>query len=142
LIPVVASSVFLFYAGVLFAYFAILPISINFLLTFGTQHLQPLISGEHYFAFVLRLALAFGVVFQFPLVVAVLTYWEVLAPDFLARYWRYGVITVFVLSALLTPPDVTSQLLMAGPVLVLYFVSMGVAKAIARARVRSGDGSD
>lgn len=134
LVPLILSSIGLFYAGAAFAYFAILPVSITFLLGFGTEHLQPMIAGEHYFHFVLRLILAFGFVFQFPLVIAVLTYWEVLDPDFLKRYWRYGVVLVFVLSALLTPPDVASQVLMAGPVLVLYFVSMGVAKLIARRR--------
>jgi len=132
--PVVLASVGLFYAGAAFAYFAILPISITFLLGFGTERLQPMIAGENYFQFVIRLLLAFGTVFQFPLVIAVLTYWEILAPDFLKRYWRYGVVLVFVLSAILTPPDVASQILMAGPVLVLYFASMLIAQSIARGK--------
>lgn len=136
LLPVVAGSLGLFYAGAAFGYLAILPITMGFLLGFGTEHLTPMISGESYFGFALRLALAFGAVFQFPLVVALLTYWEILGPDFLKKYWRYGVVLVFVLSALLTPPDVASQVLMAGPVLVLYFLSMGIAKAIANRRRR------
>lgn len=134
LLPLIVASILLFYAGAAFAYFAILPISITFLLGFGTERLQPMISGEHYFQFALRLLLAFGAVFQFPLVVAVLTWWEVLDPDFLRRYWRYGVVIVFILSAALTPPDVASQILMAGPVLVLYFLSMWIARLIARHR--------
>jgi sec-independent protein translocase protein TatC len=134
LLPLIVSSIVLFYAGAAFAYWAILPVSITFLLGFGTESLRPMIAGEHYFQFALRLLLAFGAVFQFPLVVAVLTWWEILAPDFLARYWRYGVVVVFVVSAVLTPPDVASQVLMAGPVLVLYFLSMGIAKLIARNR--------
>lgn len=134
LLPLIVSSILLFYTGAAFAYWVILPITLTFLLGFGTEHLQPMISGEHYFQFALRLLLAFGAVFQFPLVVAVLTWWEILDPDFLRRYWRYGVVVVFILSALLTPPDVASQVLMAGPVLVLYFLSMGVAKLIARNR--------
>lgn len=142
LVPVILSSVGLFYAGAAFAYFAILPISIVFLLNFGTEHLQPMISGEHYFQFALRLVLAFGVVFQFPLVVALLTYWEILSSDFLKRYWRYGVVLVFVLSAVLTPPDVASQVLMAGPVLVLYFASMAIAAAISRSKRRRAEDDD
>ncbi len=136
LIPVVAGSLALFYVGAAFGYLVILPVSMGFLLGFGTEHLTPMISGEHYFGFALRLALAFGAVFQFPLVVALLTYWEILGPDFLKKYWRYGVIVVFVLSAMLTPPDVASQVLMAGPVLVLYFASMLLAKIIAGRRRR------
>jgi sec-independent protein translocase protein TatC len=134
LVPVTWGSLLLFYVGVAFAYFVILPISLTFLLGFGTAHLQPMISAEHYFDFAIRLALAFGAVFQFPLVVGLLTYWEFLAPDFLRRYWRYGVVVVFVISAVLTPPDVASQLLMAGPVLLLYVLSMGVAQWISRAK--------
>jgi sec-independent protein translocase protein TatC len=136
LLPVVFSSIILFYTGAAFAYFVILPITMKFLLAFGTEHLTPMISGERYFEFALRLALAFGAVFQFPLVVSLLTYWEILGPDFLQKYWRYGVVLVFVLSALLTPPDIASQMLMAGPVLLLYFVSLGLAKLIARRRGR------
>jgi sec-independent protein translocase protein TatC len=134
LVPVTWGSLLLFYVGVAFAYYVILPISLTFLLGFGTAHLQPMISAEHYFDFAIRLALAFGAVFQFPLVVGLLTYWEFLAPDFLRRYWRYGVVVVFVISAVLTPPDVASQLLMAGPVLLLYVLSMGVAQWISRAK--------
>jgi sec-independent protein translocase protein TatC len=130
LLPIVFGSVVLFYAGVVFAYLVILPTTMKFLLAFGTEHLRPMISGEQYFEFALRLSLAFGAVFQFPLVVALLTWWEVLGPDFLAKHWRWGVVFVFVLSAILTPPDVASQLLMAGPVLVLYFASMGIAQMI------------
>jgi len=134
LLPIVFWSVALFYLGASFAYFVILPISMKFLLAFGTEHLTPMISGEHYFEFALRLSIAFGAVFQFPLVVALLTYWEILDADFLKRYWRYGVVLVFFVSAILTPPDVASQLLMAGPVLALYFVSMGIARVIARGK--------
>lgn len=135
--PVIVASIGLFYGGAAFAYVVILPISLLFLLGFETEHLRPMISGEHYFEFALRLTLAFGTVFQFPLVVSLLTYWEILAPDFLKKYWRYGVIVVFLLSALLTPPDVASQILMAGPVLLLYFVSMGLASAIAKNRQKT-----
>jgi sec-independent protein translocase protein TatC len=135
--PVLAGSILLFYAGAAFAYTVILPVSMLFLLGFGTEHLQPMISGEQYFGFVLRLTIAFGTVFQVPLVVGLLTYWEVLAPDFLRRYWRYGVVLVFIVSAVLTPPDVASQILMAVPVLILYFASMLLAAAIARSRRKS-----
>lgn len=134
LLPVISASVLLFYAGAAFAYSVILPISLQFLVGFSTASLQPMLTAEHYFEFALRLMLAFGAVFQFPLVVALLTYWEILGPDFLRKYWRYGVVLVFVVSAILTPPDVASQLLMAGPVLALYVLSMLLAQWIARGR--------
>jgi sec-independent protein translocase protein TatC len=133
--------VVLFYAGSAFAYLVILPISLRFLVGFATDLLQPMLTAEHYFEFAIRLTLAFGAVFQFPLVVVLLTYWEVLGPDFLQRYWRWGVVLVFVISAVLTPPDVASQILMAGPVLAFYLLSMILARLIARSRrPKTGEG--
>lgn len=139
ILPMILASILLFYTGASFAYFIILPTSLQFLVGFSTASLQPMLTAEHYFAFAIRLVLAFGAVFQFPLVVVILTYWEVIGPDFLQKYWRYGVVLVFVISAILTPPDVASQLLMAGPVLVLYFLSLLLAKWIARSRRGSGN---
>jgi sec-independent protein translocase protein TatC len=138
LLPIVVSSLLLFYAGALFAHLVVVPMSMRFLLGFGSELVQPMIEAEQYFQFVLRTLLAFGLVFQFPLVVAVLTYWDVMSPDFLRRYWRHGVVAVFVVSAVLTPPDVASQLLMAAPVLLLYAASMVLAQLIARSRSRAG----
>jgi sec-independent protein translocase protein TatC len=140
LVPVILSSIVLFYVGAAFAYLVILPVSIAFLLGFATESLRPSLTGEHYLAFVFRLTLAFGVVFQFPLVIALLSWWEIIGPDFLKKYWRYGVVLVFVLSAMLTPPDVASQVLMAGPVLALYFLSMGISQLIANSRRRKREG--
>jgi sec-independent protein translocase protein TatC len=134
LFPVIVSSTVLFYAGALFAWIVMLPMSLSFLLGFSTESVRPMLSAEEYFSFAIRLTVAFGAVFQFPMVVCLLTYWEVLAPDFLKRHWRWGIVLVFVVSAVLTPPDVASQLLMAGPVLVLYFVSLGVALLIGRSQ--------
>ncbi|HMB70991.1 MAG TPA: twin-arginine translocase subunit TatC, partial [bacterium] len=142
LLPVVFSSIVLFYLGAAFAYEVILPVSLRFLVGFGTDLLQPMITAEHYFDFAVRITLAFGLVFQLPLVTTLLTMWGLLPPDFLQRYWRYGVVLVFVASALLTPPDLASQLLMAGPVLLLYFLSMGLARMVGRRRASGEDPDD
>lgn len=132
--PAILASILLFYAGVAFGYFAVLPLSLQFLLGFGTARIQPLLTAEQYFQFAIQTTLAFGAVFQFPLVVAALTYAEILGPDFLVRFWRHGVVAVFVIAAILTPPDVASQLMMAAPTLVLYLVSIVLARIAARAR--------
>jgi sec-independent protein translocase protein TatC len=132
--PAIVGSLFLFYAGTAFSYFVVLPFTIQFLLGFQTQLLQPMLTADLYFPFVMQEMLAFGAVFQFPLVVAALTYAEILGPDFLRRFWRHGVVLVFVVSAILTPPDVASQLLMAAPTLLLYVLSMGLAQIAAKAR--------
>jgi sec-independent protein translocase protein TatC len=134
IVPTVILSLFLFYSGVAFAYYVVLPLTLRFLLGFSTQHLTPMLTAEHYFEFVLRTCLAFGAVFQFPIVAAALTYAEILGPDFLVRFWRHGIVLVFIVAAILTPPDVASQLLMAAPMLVLYVVSIGLARLAARMR--------
>ncbi len=134
LFPIVVGSLVLFYAGAAFGIGVMLPMSLRFLLGFGSASLQPLLSGEKYFDFLLRIGISFAAVFQFPLVVTILTGWGILPPDFLRRHWRIGVVVVFVVSAILTPPDVVSQLLMAGPLLVLYLVSIPLAKMAARGR--------
>ena len=132
--PAIIASLFLFYSGIAFSYFVVLPFTIQFLLGFQTHLLQPMLTADLYFPFVMQEMLAFGAVFQFPLVVAALTYAEILGPDFLRRFWRHGVVLVFVVSAILTPPDVASQLLMAAPTLLLYLLSMGLAQVAAKAR--------
>lgn len=132
LLPIVIGSLALFYLGAGFGIGIMLPISMRFLLGFGTASLQPLLSGEKYFDFFLRVSLSFAAVFQFPLVATILTAWGILPANFLTRHWRAGVVAVFIVSAILTPPDVASQLLMAGPLLVLYGISIPLAKMVSR----------
>jgi sec-independent protein translocase protein TatC len=125
--PFILLSSTLFYVGVLFCYFFLIPIVIDFLLGFGTDRLTPVISVNMYFSFVARLSFTFGVVFQLPIVVFVLSMLGIVTPRFLLRQWRYAVLIVFVLAAVLTPPDPASQVLMAIPILVLYIGSVLVA---------------
>ena len=130
--PLLASTVILFYTGVVFAFTVVIPQVIRFLLSFGTDVLSPLIGVGPYFGFVSRLCLAFGLVFQLPLLVLVLSVIGLVNPRMLLRTWRYAVVLIFVLSAMLTPPDVISQVMMAGPVLILYFGSVVVSLVVVR----------
>lgn len=134
LLPIVFGSLALFYAGAAFAYAVVLPLSMRFLLGFGTASLQPMISGEKYFDFLLRVTLSFGAVFQFPLVSTLLAAWGLMPPDLLRRQWRAGIVAVFIVAAILTPPDVVSQMMMAGPLLVLYALAIVLAEGVARRR--------
>lgn len=133
----VASSV-LFYAGVAFCYLILIPIVLEFLLAYGTPYLNPLISVSAYFAFVARLCFAFGVVFQLPVVVLLLSLLGIVTPRWLLRQWRYGVLIVFVGSAVLTPPDVVSMIAMALPVLLLYLASILIAFIVVRRKEDGG----
>ena len=124
IIPMIAPSAILFYTGALFAYWVMVPIVLGFLLRFGTDMLEPLISVSKYFEFVARLCFVFGVVFQLPLAIIFLTWIGVVSPKTLLRKWRYAIVIIFITGAVLTPPDPASQLLMAIPLVILFIGSV------------------
>jgi sec-independent protein translocase protein TatC len=132
--PVVAASAALFYVGVAFSYFVVAPTIVNFMLGYATERVQPMLSVSSYFNTVARLCLAFGVVFQLPIVVLLLALTGLVSPRALLRQWRYAVVIIFVAAAILTPPDPVSQVLMALPLVLLYIGSALVASAVVRRR--------
>jgi sec-independent protein translocase protein TatC len=140
--PLLIASTGLFYLGVAFAFLVVTPQVIRFMLGFGTTTMEPLIGIGPYFAFVSRLCLAFGLVFELPLVVLFLSVMGVVDPRRLLGTWRYAVVLIALFAAMLTPPDVASQLLMAVPVLILYVGSVLVAMVITRRRDGRDDGAD
>ncbi len=138
--PLLLASTLLFYLGVAFAFMVVIPQVVTFLLSFGTDNLSPLIGVGPYFGFVSRLCLAFGLVFELPLLVLFLSVLGVVNPRMLLRTWRYAVVAIAGLSAVLTPPDVISQVMMAGPVLVLYIGSVLISIAVTRKKRRAKEG--
>ena len=136
--PLVVFSSLLFFAGVAFALGILAPFTIRFLLTFQTESLKPLLTAGAYFDFLSKMAIAFGVVFQLPIVVGVLSWAGILPPEMLVRRWRESVVLIFIIAAVFTPPDVVSQMFMAAPLLVLYAVSIAVAYGLSRARREKG----
>jgi len=135
--PLLLATTLLFYTGVAFAFLVVIPQVVTFLLSFGTDNLSSLIGVGPYFSFVSRLCLAFGLVFELPLLVLFLSLIGVVNPKMLLRTWRYAVVAIAGLSAFLTPPDVISQVMMAGPVLLLYMGSVVVSIAVTRNRRRT-----
>ena len=125
--PLAIVSSALFYTGVVFCYLVLIPVVLEFLLGFGTERLTPLLSVGSYFAMVARLCFTFGVVFQLPVIVLVLSLTGLVTPGLLLRQWRYAILIIFVASAILTPPDPASQVLMALPVILLYIGSVLIA---------------
>ncbi len=134
--PLLIASVLLFYTGVGFAYLVLIPQVVSFLLSFSTESMLPLIGIGPYFAFVARLCLAFGLVFQLPLVVLLLSVLDLVNPKQLLKAWRYAFLIIVVAAAILTPPDAVSQLLMAVPVSLLYICSVLIAMAVNSRRRR------
>ncbi len=139
--PVAFSSAVLFYVGVVFAYWILIPVVLGFLIKFGTEMLTPLLSVGKYFGFVARLCFAFGLVFQLPLVIVCLTWMELISARALLRQWRWAIIVIFLSAAVLTPPDPTSQLLMALPLVVLFLLSAVLSIFIEKRRKRDTNDS-
>jgi len=133
-LPVLVGSTALFYFGVAFAYAGVVPKTVTFLMSFAGDRLIPMINVTQYFGFVAKFCLAFGIVFQLPLVIVMLAALGLVSPQQLWRTWRYGVLVIFIFAAWLTPPDPASQILLAGPVVVLYVGSIGLAFLLARRR--------
>lgn len=134
LVPVVAV---LFAAGVAFGFVVVLPFALRFFLGFTGEGLQPMIAVGRYVSFVAGVTLPFGLVFQLPVVVHILARVGLITGDGLRRNRRYAVLVILTVAAVLTPPDVVSQLLMAIPMYGLYEVSIWVAAVAGRARRRA-----
>ena len=133
-LPVLLASTALFYLGLAFAYAFVVPRMVSFFLSFSAASLQPIINVTQYFAFVTKFCLAFGLVFQIPVVIVLLAWLGLVTPRQLWSQWRYGVVIIFIVAALLTPPDAVSQLMMAIPMVVLYIGAIGLAFLVGRRR--------
>lgn len=125
----------LFTLGVLFGYYVITPFSVNFL---GNYQVSEQVKNEinlgSYIAVITMIALASGIIFELPVVSYLLSKLGLLTPDFLKKYRKHAFIIILALSALITPPDVTSQILISIPILILYEVSIVISRRVNRKR--------
>ena len=128
-IPFVLLGTFFFLLGAGFCYRVVLPVAYAFFLAeYATIGVEPTLRISEYLSFTARMLLAFGVTFEMPIFAFFFTRIGVITHLTLLNYFRYAVVFIFVLAAVLTPgPDVASQLLLAGPLLALYGLSIGIA---------------
>lgn len=140
-IPFVVFSTLFFITGASFGYFVVFPLGFQFLLGFATETIRPFPSLKEYLSFATKLLLAFGLVFELPLITYFLARTGLLSHRTLTKNRRYFIVLAFVGSAMLTPPDVATQLLMAGPLLILFEISVIVARVFGRSPLtdESGD---
>ena len=131
-IPFVIFATLFFILGGAFAYYIVFPFGFKFFLGFSTDYLKLLPKMSEYFSLSLKLIFAFGIVFEMPVITFFLAKMGVLNGEMLSSKRRYAIVLVFVIAALLTPPDVGTQLLMAGPLILLYEVSVWVARIFGR----------
>jgi len=125
LLPFSFLAAFCFIGGAAFGYYVVFPPAFRFLAGYSTEHLQVLPAVKEYFSLSLRLLIAFGFIFELPILMLFLAKVGLVDVAFLNRHQKYAVLIAFVIAAVVTPtPDVVNQLLMAVPLLVLYEVSI------------------
>lgn len=136
--PSIMIATLLFYCGAAFAYFVVFPAAFKFFLGYQTPYLKPMIAIREYVSLVLLLMLAFGAVFETPVVLVFLGLLGIVNSEMLTKGRRYFIVLAFIIGAVLTPtPDVINQSLMAIPMLFFYEISLRILRVIERRRERA-----
>ena len=126
-IPFVVASTILFVGGALFGYFVVFPFGFKFFIGFTNEYVKALPSVKEYFSLSVKLLFAFGIVFELPVVLFFLTKMGIVTPEYLRRQRKYAILLAFIIGAILTPPDVITQCMMAVPLMVLYEIGILVS---------------
>ncbi len=142
IIPVAIVSAIFFIAGGLFCYYIVFHYAFSFFMSYATQDIVAMPKISDYLDFVLKLILAFGFIFEMPIFSFFLSRMGVLTADDMRNFRRYAILIIFIVAAILTPPDVVSQLLMAIPMLFLYEVSILVAVVFGKKKAVEEDESE
>lgn len=136
------STVFLFLTGIAFGYFVLLPSILHFLVTPGPlfmihRDVTPMISVNEYFDLILLILLGMGLMFELPVLIFFLSLFGIVTPKFLWKNFRYAILIITVVAAIITPtPDATTMLVFMSPMIVLYFVGIAVSAVVTRRRER------
>jgi sec-independent protein translocase protein TatC len=129
-------SFILFMCGAAFAFRGVLPLAIKFLLSFSKDFLTPMITFNEYISFLTRMIIAFGTMFELPLVILALSKFGIVTPEMLKKGRKYVIVGIFIVAAILTPPDVVSQIMLAIPLLILYEVGVWICTVVTKKRER------
>ena len=139
LIPIVLLSSFFFIGGALFGYFIVFPFGFKFFLGFASETIKALPSMREYLSFSSKLLLAFGLVFELPLIITFLARLGIVTVEFLKKNRKYALLLFFVFAAILTPPDVVTQIMMAFPLMLLYEISILGARVFGKKSSQKAD---
>jgi len=129
-VPFVLFATIMFLSGATFCYYIVVPLGFDFLVNFGAQLFKALPSIGEYVSFFTKLLFGFGLAFELPVITFFFAKLGFVTDKSLIRFFRYAIIIIFLVSALLTPPDILTQFLMAGPLVILYGISILVARAV------------
>jgi len=130
IIPFIVGGTTMFVVGVLFAYYVVTPFGFDFLITFGSFKFTPLINIEDYVGFFTKIMFGFGLAFELPVFAYFLALLGLVDDRQMTDFFKYAIVIIFIVAAFLTPPDVLTQLLMAGPLIILYGISILIVKAV------------
>ncbi len=136
-LPIVFLSSVFFLGGALFGYFVVFPFGFKFFMGFASDFVKPLPSMKEYLGFSAKLLFAFGVVFELPLFVTFLAKLGIVNVKFLRAQRKYAILLFFIFASILTPPDVITQIMMAGPLMLLYEVSILGAKVFGKKEAKT-----
>ncbi len=129
-------GVIFFIGGVVFAYFVVLPITLHFFMRMQLSMIESMISFDSYIAFINSFLFAFGLVFELPIVLVILAKFKIISYKTLIKHQGMIIVGIFVVAAVITPPDVISQLLLAVPMMGLLELSIGACFLIEKTRIR------
>jgi len=132
--PLIFFSMLSFMVGGAFAYYVIIPYTLDFFLGLAPVNVANNIAIDFYFGFLLRLILVFGVVFELPVLSVILSRLGLISPSFLRKYRRHAIVIFFIAAAILTPPDPTTQVLLAVPLVLLYEVTIFISYVFTKKR--------
>ncbi len=121
-----------FLLGAAFCYYVVLPFGLKFLISYGGEGLTPVISVGEYLSFIFKLMIAFGLIFELPIVIVFLTQLGLVTPASLAKKRPYLIVGSFVIASILTPPDIFTQVIMAFPIIILFEGSLLVSRLFMR----------
>jgi sec-independent protein translocase protein TatC len=141
-VPFVLASTLLFAGGALFGYFIVFPFGFKFFIGFSNEYVKALPSVKQYFGFALKLLFAFGVVFELPVIIFFLAKLGLVTTELLRKKRKYAILMTFVAAAILTPPDVITQCMMAGPLIILYEVGIIVSRFARKKEVKEEEKVD
>ena len=136
IIPAITVGFLLFLAGIAMAYFLVLPLGLRFLIGFQAETLTPIITVDEYLRFATRLILAFGIIFEMPVVLVLLSFMGIVTPAGLRKYQRHALVTLALVSALLTPADLGTMFMLLVPMVLLYELSIWLVRLVGGGRVR------
>jgi len=140
LLPIVFLSSLFFVGGALFGYFIVFPYGFEFFLSFSNENIQALPSMKEYLSFSAKLLIAFGLAFELPLALTFMAKLGIVSVPFLKKNRKYAILIFFAGAAMLTPPDVVTQMMMAFPLMFLYELSIIGARIFGKKPANELDG--